>query len=85
MLQRETLTKALNKSNQPNHQPKKRAGRRRFSRRSLSKVVRGGSFCLAAASTLVLSDRVGEALQLFTDALGLGFVVMLNGIFKQRT
>lgn len=40
-LQRATLTKALNKSNQPNHQPKKRTDLRRFSRRSLSKVVCG--------------------------------------------
>ena len=30
-----------------------------------------------------LLDRVGEALQLFADALGLGFVIMLNGILKQ--
>ena len=31
-----------------------------------------------------VSDRVGEALQLFANALGLGFVAMLNGIFKQQ-
>ena len=33
---------------------------------------------------LSLSDRVGEALQLFTEARGLGFIAMLNGIFKQQ-
>ena len=30
------------------------------------------------------SYRLREALQFFAEALGLGFLAMLNGIFKQR-
>ena len=60
------LTKALNKSNQPNHQPKKRTDRRRFSRRPSSNVVWskgkimllmiGGNRCSRSSGRRILRD-----------------------------